>query len=175
VSHWFRDIEPLAGAAWTNGSVFRCPSARYSNIDGNVSGGLQVVQGSYGYNAVGSAGDSELFSTSTKTLGLGAAVPLEQWQLAVRENHVRVPSEMIAIGDSSMRGFPIIHPDFRPPVVSTRPYAPHGEGFNNVFCDGHVENSKREKLFQETQEWRRRWNNDHEPHPETWGKGLNTW
>src|SRR4030095_2500541 len=78
VSHWFRDIVPYAGAQWTNGSLFRCPCARYPNLDGDVGGGLYVAQGSYGYNAVGAAGDPALFSTSAKILGLGAVVPTGQ-------------------------------------------------------------------------------------------------
>ena len=181
ISHWFRDIGPYTGAAWTNGAVFRCPSAWYPNLDGDVGGGLYVAQGSYGYNAAGSAGsDSALFPslalpTPAKTLGLGPVVSLGQFALTVRENQVQVPSDMIAIGDASIPSFAIIHPDFRPPVIMTKPYAPHGQAFNNVFCDGHVENAKREKLFQATAEPRRRWNNDHEPHPETWGQGLHSW
>jgi prepilin-type N-terminal cleavage/methylation domain-containing protein/prepilin-type processing-associated H-X9-DG protein len=176
VNSWFRELEPLSAAVWTNGSVFRCPSASYRNLDGVVSGGPYVVQGSYGYNAVGSAGELALYvPTPGQTLGLGAIAALDQLTLAIKENHVQAPSEMIALGDSSMPGFPIIHPDFRAPVLSTKPYAPHGQTFNNVFCDGHVENAKREKLFQPTVESRRRRNNDHEPHPETWQQGLNTW
>ncbi len=179
VSHWFRDIAPYAGVPWTNASVFRCPSARYPNLDGDVGGGLYVAQGSYGYNAAGAAGgDSVLFPTllsSPKALGLGLVVPLGQPTLAVRESQAQVPSDLIALGDSSMPGFAIIHPDFRAPVIATKPYAPHGQTFNNVFCDGHVENTKRERLFQKTTEARRRWNNDHEPHPETWNQGLSTW
>jgi len=175
ISHWFRDIAPYSGASWTNGSVFRCPSARYPNLDGDVGGGLYVAQGSYGYNAAGSAGDTALFSTSAKTLGLGAVVPAGQSTFTIRESQVQAPSDMIAMGDASMPGFAIVHPDFRAPVISTRPYAPHGQTFNNVFCDGHVENTKREKLFQKTAEARRRWNNDHEPHAETWPQGLNSW
>ena len=120
-------------------------------------------------------GDTALFPTTARTLGLGVVVPLGQAIFTVRESQVRAPSDMIAIGDASMPGFAIIHPNFQAPVISTKPYAPHGPAFNNVFCDGHVENTKREILCEKTNGSRRRWNNDHEPHPETWQQGLNTW
>lgn len=177
VSNWFRELEPYAGAVWTNGSIFRCPSAGYRNLDGVVPGGFYVGQGSYGYNAVGASGDGQPLyaATPVATFGLGAVAAGGGSALTIHEGRVQVPSDMIAIGDSSMPGFPIIHPDFRVPVVMAKPYAPHGQTFNNVLCDGHVEGSKRQKLFQPTAESRRRWNNDHEPHPEAWGQGLDNW
>jgi len=177
ISNWFREIEPYTATAWTNGLIFRCPSALYRNLDGVVPDGPYVVQGSDGYNAVGSSGaEQALYAAKpARTFGLGAVAASGNSTLAINEGKVQVPSDMIAIGDSSMAGFAIIHPDFRSPVITSNPYAPHGQAFNTVFCDGHVESTKRQKLFQPTVESRRRWNNDHEPHPETWGQGLNTW
>jgi prepilin-type processing-associated H-X9-DG protein len=44
----------------------------------------------------------------------------------------------------------------------------HANGANVVFCDAHVEHAKQERWIEKTDHARRRWNNDHEPHPETW-------
>jgi prepilin-type N-terminal cleavage/methylation domain-containing protein/prepilin-type processing-associated H-X9-DG protein len=39
---------------------------------------------------------------------------------------------------------------------------------NMVFVDGHVESARQTNWVAATEAARRRWNNDHEPHPETW-------
>ena len=43
----------------------------------------------------------------------------------------------------------------------------HGNNYNAAFCDGHVESIVRNALFDPART-AVRWNNDHEPHPETW-------
>ncbi len=43
----------------------------------------------------------------------------------------------------------------------------HGRNCNLVFCDAHVEAMPSLKLFNPTNS-AIRWNNDHQPHPETW-------
>jgi prepilin-type processing-associated H-X9-DG protein len=40
----------------------------------------------------------------------------------------------------------------------------HGGTYNVIFCDGHVENIKEERLFEKTERALRRWNSDNEPH-----------
>jgi prepilin-type N-terminal cleavage/methylation domain-containing protein/prepilin-type processing-associated H-X9-DG protein len=40
----------------------------------------------------------------------------------------------------------------------------HNGRYNIVFCDGHVESVRRNKLFEETDQALRRWNNDNQPH-----------
>ena len=44
---------------------------------------------------------------------------------------------------------------------------PHLDQVNNVFCDGHVERFKRADFLKSSDDFWRRWNRDHEPHPET--------
>jgi prepilin-type processing-associated H-X9-DG protein len=44
----------------------------------------------------------------------------------------------------------------------------HNGGANVVFCDGHVEYAKIATWFTADDLHRRRWNNDNQPHPETW-------
>jgi prepilin-type processing-associated H-X9-DG protein len=77
---------------------------------------------------------------------------------------------MIAIGDLTDLqnvGVATITPELRPPYPGA-PAARHDGGANMVFCDGHIEFAKRKKWIEGTDAARRRWNNDHEPHPETW-------
>jgi prepilin-type N-terminal cleavage/methylation domain-containing protein/prepilin-type processing-associated H-X9-DG protein len=45
--------------------------------------------------------------------------------------------------------------------------ARHGQKYNVACCDGHVESIGRNALFDPART-AVRWNNDHEPHPETW-------
>jgi len=43
----------------------------------------------------------------------------------------------------------------------------HGKRYNQLCCDGHVEHITPSVLFDGTKS-ATRWNNDHQPHPETW-------
>ena len=44
----------------------------------------------------------------------------------------------------------------------------HDGGANLVFCDAHAEFGKQTNWMKATIATRLRWNNDHQPHPETW-------
>jgi prepilin-type processing-associated H-X9-DG protein len=44
----------------------------------------------------------------------------------------------------------------------------HDGGANILFCDGHVVYGKQDKWIEKTFESRGQWNNDNQPHPETW-------
>jgi prepilin-type N-terminal cleavage/methylation domain-containing protein/prepilin-type processing-associated H-X9-DG protein len=44
----------------------------------------------------------------------------------------------------------------------------HNEGANALFCDGHVEFARQTDWTQESVERRRLWNNDNQPHKESW-------
>jgi prepilin-type N-terminal cleavage/methylation domain-containing protein/prepilin-type processing-associated H-X9-DG protein len=107
----------------------------------------------------------------------------------VPESRVLVPSDMLAVGELWGFGWPsglyyASSKDFLPV-----PYGnPHGQNLNAVFCDGHVESGDWNRIpkeidpiiskafpelgnhlrFKPDEALARRWNNDHEPHPETW-------
>jgi prepilin-type processing-associated H-X9-DG protein len=135
--------------------------------------------GSYGYNAAGSAG------SSGQALGLGGEGI--GWE-PTRAASVRVPAEMIAMGDAHLsRGF---HSDDAgagsPPkpnghfylsgnigIVQLRNAEPmrairgrHQGSFNLVFCDGHVAGMRADRLFAKIDSARRLWNRDYQPHRE---------
>ena len=40
--------------------------------------------------------------------------------------------------------------------------------YNMASCDGHVESVKREKLFEKSEAWARRWFIDNQPHKDLW-------
>ena len=86
---------------------------------------------------------------------------------------VRVPADMIALGDlqlpSQVARF-VISPWHKQPLAGVDSVIPlrHAGGSDMVFVDSHVEWLKRPRWIAETDSVRLRWNNDHQPHPETW-------
>jgi prepilin-type N-terminal cleavage/methylation domain-containing protein/prepilin-type processing-associated H-X9-DG protein len=138
--------------------------------------------GQYAYNASGTARFRQ-----PANLGLGGY--LQGLWHPTRETRVVAPSEMIAVGDVSP-GVSIVMPllkkegDGEAPPLRTffssghfDPASPKhefwpGKGHNGrsimLFADGHVETARQTNWIAATEAARRRWNNDHAPHPETW-------
>jgi len=137
---------------------------------------------SYGYNSTGYIGPKGL--TLEGTLGLTRDLASGLSGL-LNETEVRVPSDMIALGDSlsllpkTRSGFPV---DtvwefglFRQEMSGSsgsyvaeavkRAAARHQNRGNIVFCDGHVEALTFKRLFLDRDDASLcRWNKDHEPH-----------
>jgi prepilin-type N-terminal cleavage/methylation domain-containing protein/prepilin-type processing-associated H-X9-DG protein len=182
--HWQRVLEPYLANQWTNGFPV-CPDYKgYTDRDvpPNLPGvfGLLAVS-SYGYNIQG------IESGRDRGLGLGGKLLTSLNVTPNLESHVRSPSDMIAIGDSTL-----FEPSFpngpkrptgsgwlSPPngwggtkasYDSKATKARHNGAFNVGFCDGHAESIKIRKLIEKSDQALRRWNNDNEPHRElvTW-------
>ena len=149
--------------------VFRCPSTSADfawvtnthGTDGVFPYNLNYQsQFSYGYNHMGTLNVS----------GLG----LDLGPDGLSANRVKNPADMLALGDSDGDGFGegfISY--YRLPILSFVPHAPgdrHSAGANVVFCDGHVEWAKQSKWIERSPAVARRWNNDNQPHWETWGR-----
>lgn len=122
----------------------------------------------YGYNANGSSETHDFL----QNLGLGFNIP-EAPQRLIRASDVRSPSEMIAIGDLQLPpGLwqNTLTPNLPRMMGGITSFVPkrHGGGAYMVFCDGHVELAKQKQWTEATDSARSRWNNDHEPHRETW-------
>ncbi len=164
--------------------IFRCPGVRrFRGSNLNWTEGVSYenygFNEHYGYNEFGStlwgsidglAGDEPGVNDQTKRL-----------TQAVREERVKVPSDMVALGDG-LFGFGSKLPEFigrlsalgrdyyglgipDPKEETKRSRQRHNDRSNVVFCDGHVEGIRLDTLYRDTSDRAlRRWNRDHEAH-----------
>jgi prepilin-type N-terminal cleavage/methylation domain-containing protein len=129
----------------------------------------------YGYNSEGTG-----FQTQYTTLGLG---DFDIAPKGLPESSVRVPSDMIAIADYIMEGpyfSSLIFPFWKEQGFVALHLYNHPQGPNVLFCDDHIESGKPiielwiglgrsgGRPATADQAAASRWNNDHQPHPETW-------
>lgn len=134
----------------------------------------------YAYNDVGTGKPSEPLFNSRIALGLGGLYdPSRKSFIPIKESGVKTPANMIALGcrnvfpwDGSLTT-PALYMRTHPLSVTAKykgfwPAAVHRGGANMVFCDGHVEWMRQTNWMAATEPARSRWNNDNEPHPETW-------
>ncbi len=177
VDIWFHDLEPYVNAYWTN-QLWICPANRfadppYRDFPLPALGAPELWGGSYGYNASGTDGGGIGLPRTVlrdHLLGLGE-IPISssgRFAPALPESAVRAPAQMIAIVDNwRFMTCPDEYIHDRGTAWFAK-YHWHGTGANAAFVDGHVEFNKFDALYGKHDAARRRWNNDHEPHPETW-------
>ncbi|MCP5523906.1 MAG: prepilin-type N-terminal cleavage/methylation domain-containing protein [Verrucomicrobiales bacterium] len=190
--YWPDRIYSQTDSRWTN-ELYRCPDYKGATLDGNDEA---VPLGSYGYNAKGT-------QYVGSNLGLGGLfskmivegqVDAGEKEISIPESRVRVPSDMIAVGDANLTwllagmmrlfydvDYPENYSGMAMLDINTRHNARspawvgsegviaatrrrHTDTHNVAFCDGHVENLREERLFALDDDSLRRWNNDHEPH-----------
>jgi prepilin-type processing-associated H-X9-DG protein/prepilin-type N-terminal cleavage/methylation domain-containing protein len=191
VTFWELDLQPYYPISWTN-PAYHCPGYKGAIKVANQIVGTPI--GSYAYNGMGSAGNPDNPATGVffdqARLGLGGWArywPGEGPDISpVSASKVASPAEMFAIGESRVLsylvpagltldppgatwvGWDIMIPGltFYGAGISSYP-ARHGKNYNQLFCDGHVEGIPPAILFNLTNT-ALRWNNDHQPHPETW-------
>lgn len=111
---------------------------------------------SYGFNDWGSfpAGGH---------LGLGGDVDVFP---EIKEAQVKRPSEMIMLGDSKPDAS--FDGNIDPTTPAEWPSNRHQTRTCLMFADGHAEAVRRKAVIDPTSDlWRRRWNNDYEPHRES--------
>jgi len=134
---------------------------------------------SYAYNNWG------LNIANRPQLGLGGDINGSQSQGLVTDAAVLRPTEMIMLGDSKVGGdtaaFPGTPPyhdgSLDPTEKSQWPSNRHTRRTNLMFADGHAETAKRADVINPQADglWRRRWNNDNQPHNEvTWTVDWNS-
>ena len=147
--------------------MFNCPAVQPIQ----TPLGVTVYMLNYGYNELGTG-----WENGTLRLGLGFTVDVTgstETGLVigrrhdVTQGHIRNPGDMIAIGDGADWLIPN-NPDGILNYAEGTVTAPHNGGANVVFSDAHVEYAKRERWVERSDGSRKRWNNDHQPHPETW-------
>ena len=122
--------------------------------------------GSYGYNGFGTRSSGLVYQTTDEILGLGGSFGVGGNDLlCVTERRVRMPSDMIAMGDS-MFVIGTTTPGYLLTLTGGFRADPrrHNGGSNIAFADGHSENKRNDRLVANEDANRRRWNNDHEPH-----------
>ncbi len=163
-SLWDGKILPFAAG---NRDLFLCPSQQpVSKWTNDPS--VPQRNPSYGYNMAGSG----RYPGSSTSLGLdvGSARFGSVSGRGLPEAQVQVPSDMLAVADCHpMTGGGDHDLDDLFPVNLLAELAPrHNLGENAVFCDAHVEFARQNVWLRKSEIFRQRWNNDHQPHPETW-------
>jgi prepilin-type N-terminal cleavage/methylation domain-containing protein/prepilin-type processing-associated H-X9-DG protein len=153
---WYHALQKYTGGTWTN-ALYSCPAYRGPKFETALDG-MKLVwapHGGYSYNFEGTG---VIRTPPDQGLSLG----LEEQFRPVPESRVVAPSEMVAVTESTYNYF-VLWVD--------RGYVKagsHGKSVNALFCDGRVSSEVVRRFAAATPEARRRWNNDHDPHPETW-------
>jgi prepilin-type N-terminal cleavage/methylation domain-containing protein/prepilin-type processing-associated H-X9-DG protein len=179
--YWTDLLRPYVASGW-GGPVYRCPGNAWTNRGaevgwyGRLSGPTEFSppQGSYDFNAFGVGWNWALGLIEQQTAQGGMAFG------GIREAAVASPSEMIGFGDAILiiQPVPWGHLGFlyyaealrQDPESEGRQAKRHRGLWNTVFCDGHVETLRTNKLFAPTDEIMRRWNRDNQPHREQLGR-----
>ena len=180
--YWEEVLLPYYRIAWTN-RAFHCPAYRgwverpgdfapSRDYRGGATSGVPL--GSYGYNANGVGGMS--------SLGLGNDSDPDHRLARIPAEKILAPSDMIEFGETLLFNSPDFGVSMKPFLWTgtdelfignvlllqrTRYPQWHGNNCNMVLCDSHVESIAPARLFNRTNT-AARWNNDHQPHPETW-------
>lgn len=178
LGNWQRTLSPLASS-----NIFFCSEKVRLREDSAERFGLtsSLTFGVFGYNW---AGTKKPTKPSHLQLGLGGVFSEEGGQshiFPLPENRIALPSQMVASGDSRIFAY---YPKLIPEKLTyydllhlVLPYTlddglyygeRHNKGANMLFCDGHVERRKSTVWTEVSESARRIWNNDNEPHPETW-------
>jgi prepilin-type N-terminal cleavage/methylation domain-containing protein/prepilin-type processing-associated H-X9-DG protein len=195
---WPEALRPYYPLSWTNSnfhcpgykSAVRL-SGTYTAGNGTITYG--VYSGSYGYNASGTWNTFSKLNPAPH-LGLGEGYfdyssngPRELPTLPppISHSQLKAPSEMAAFGDSrSLLDITSLNPtkfgwagesvlscggNVTPSDALSLYSLPsrHGRNYNFAFCDNRVASINPAVMFNPTNS-APLWNNDHQPHPETW-------
>ncbi len=160
----------------SNRNVFLCPANPLGFQWTNSPINIYYTPFSYGYNEGGGGilkpegATGSGLAMPDKSLGLGWSQKLTDpdYLKPVPDWEVKYPSDMIALGDTTSDGYYDISISPQHSFPKLWPGKRHNDGANIAFGDGHVEFIKQTKIVEETDSMRRRWNRDHEPHPDTW-------
>ena len=180
-SNWvFSALAPYLMLSWTN-PAYHCPGYKGPIRDFWPLEYGDPNAGSYGYNAQGTYDDPAGSPLTRTSFILGLAAPQNDdgsigWFPRYPESIVQVPSEMIAFADSrvtsfwshppKLAGIPcLLFGGLGPGTPFLYPLR-HGRNYNAVYCDGHVQGTPPQVFFGTNMA--PSWNNDHQPHPETW-------
>lgn len=175
---WHGALRPYAGD-----EVFYCPQKQKTADQWlQLFPNATEINPHYGYNFIGSIRRNP----PPANPGLGGDFIFDGAQghyLPALESKVIAPSQMIALGDSAAFikppasakttpartnllyvAFPFRFPSWGYEGVGHW----HNGGANMLFCDGHVEYARQSEWMKASDERRRLWNSDYQPHEECW-------
>ena len=193
--YWHVSLYSYTSQRWTN-DLYKCPAYKGLTIDGNDDAVPLGSYGynARGVQYLGS--ELGLGGVFTKIDPSGVTGDLTLNDFRIKETMVVAPSDMIALGDATLvwvsASTASLYYDLTAPETfcgeaqldinvrnrETRPgfsrstdfiratKLRHNNTHNIAFCDGHVEAIKDEKLFDPSDTALRRWNIDHQPHPD---------
>jgi prepilin-type N-terminal cleavage/methylation domain-containing protein/prepilin-type processing-associated H-X9-DG protein len=184
---WVDQLEPYAKSWWTN-ELYRCPgnyvkrSKVTSGVGPKAPPKQYPLEHDYDYNENG-AGGRAFQGRGADGFGLGWTYTPEELK-PVRESSVKVPSNMLALGDSAFARYTLgaVTESLFCPAAYYNQYGPdylyegrasaqarrHAGKFNVIFADNHSESIAPDKLFGLNDASMSRWNRDHESHPDRW-------
>ena len=160
----------------TNRDVFACPAARVdSRWNTNVNKTLGAPNLTGGGRDPWGISETALFSVGYNDWGAfpafsdkGLGGDVDTLSYEVKEAAVRMPSDMIMLGDSKpgdgssakpTRG--LYDANIDPTTSSEWPSNRHNRRAVLMFCDGHAESALRNEVIDpKNEKWHRRWNND---------------
>lgn len=164
--HLFWDARLLPSIS-NNRQVFLCPGMKPMPVWTN-NPSQPVVNPSYGYNTSGTGSYGQVPSLGLDT---GNSV----FSRYLKESQVKAPGDLVAVADAAGGFNGVVRGDGDADDGPTAPrnlltilLPHHNFGANAVFCDGHVEFAKLRVWLRKNEAAQRRFNNDHDPHPETW-------
>jgi prepilin-type N-terminal cleavage/methylation domain-containing protein len=152
---WFEQLE-IYSASWTN-RLYRCP---------DYSGPTRTSHpptGSYGFNSLG------IYRDGLNGIDLDTTGPLLFW---LPESRVKVPSDMIAIGDANLWPFEgqivggaVFGSDFATILTGDKAQAAayqrrHFGRANMQFCDLHIENAPYKRFHSTDPQVAKHWSRD---------------
>jgi prepilin-type processing-associated H-X9-DG protein/prepilin-type N-terminal cleavage/methylation domain-containing protein len=180
----------LSIASSTNDTRFACPA--FKGVVNSWKSGTFFFEGpGYGYNALGTGWlVAERPERARLGMGFSPRFLMGPETPPIFDFEIKAPAEMFAVTDSLFVAWnPLYNPHTSSGIIETFPFADrvkrphrswdgienfkiqdppqHGKYFNMLFCDGHVLPVKTVDLF-DVRKTAANWNNDHEPHPETW-------
>ena len=157
----------------TNRNAFYCPAANVNSAwDQSVNNSLGATDPN-GVNDPWGISYTTRFSLGYNDWGLRDPGVLPQLGLGgdvnvvgeLKDSVVRSPVDMIMLGDSKPDGS--FDGNIDPKNPMEWPSNRHDKRTNLMFCEGHAEAALRKDVIDpNNQMWRKRWNNDNDPHTE---------
>jgi len=165
--------ERLLSLMGNNRAAFWCPAAAPDSAwDTNINKTLGTMNDPYAVTPASrfslAYNDWGLNIDNNPQLGLGGDVDGGFYKGPVTETMIASPSDMIMLGDSrALESGHTWEANLDPTSSDQWPSNRHNRRSNLLFTDGHAEAALRIEIIDPTSDkWRRRWNNDNQPHYE---------